>query len=119
MTREQVLSIVRNHSKDGAELPDNIAELYIAVFGIPEFDVTQKTAWSELCAAAKEKSTVQAIWDESQEVYRIGASGHSLVSADGDQWYINIVGGEYAEGGIFDVAEIVLTGGPRDGTSVG
>lgn len=81
-------------------------------------DVTQMPKTRE-AKTEDDVSTVQAIWDESQEVYRIGAPGHSLVSADGDVWYINIVGGEYAEGGIFDVAEIVLTGGPRDGTSVG
>ena len=63
--------------------------------------------------------TVRAIWHESQEVYRIGAHGHSLVSADGNEWFINFVGGEYAEGGLFDMAEIVLVGGPRDGVSVG
>lgn len=60
MTREQALSIVRDHSEDDVELPDNIGELYIAVFGIeiPEFDDAQ-TAWSELCAKAEEKSTVR------------------------------------------------------------
>jgi hypothetical protein len=69
--------------------------------------------------APTQSTRVRATWDESQQVYRIGDPGHSLVSADGDHWYINIVGGEYAEGGLFDFAEIVLVGGPRDGTSVG
>jgi hypothetical protein len=53
MTREQALSIVRDHSEDDAELPEHIEELYIAVFGMrrPEYDDLQ-TAWSELCAEA-------------------------------------------------------------------
>jgi hypothetical protein len=57
MTRERALSIVRDHSEDDAELPEDIGELYIAVFGMrrPEYDDLQ-TAWSQLCAAADPSS---------------------------------------------------------------
>jgi hypothetical protein len=54
MTRNTAIEYVRDYSEDDSELPDNLTELYMAVFGIPvpSHDDAQ-TAWSELCAAAE------------------------------------------------------------------
>ena len=41
--------------------------------------------------------------------------GESWVSADGDEWFIGIVGGEYIQ---MESSRIVLVGGPRDGEVV-
>ena len=61
MTRNTAIEYVRDYSEDDSELPDNLAELYTAVFGmpVPSHDDAQ-TAWSELCAAAARQSEQSA-----------------------------------------------------------
>ena len=44
--------------------------------------------------------------------------GESWVSADGDEWYIGIVGGEFVNFIKMEPVRIALVGGPRDGEVV-
>lgn len=58
-----------------------------------------------------------AEWDG--QVYTVAApDGNTWVSADGDEWFFDVVGGERVQGSPFEGACIALAGGPRAGEVV-